>query len=368
MEKKSENMEIEILKDKDKNIQNSSFTPMEEEKENEVQNSKKIFNKKSQQKANNESLGELNCSNSTNNTNTNKSMNNSINSLNKSYNKKKEESEIIFKIYKIKQNKKNNIFFKNEIFDEIFTNLILEEKNSHFKIENNYMKQQNDINDQMRAILVNWIIEVHYHCNFKRKTLFQTVYLIDLFSSKNIIQKINYQLLGLTCLYISAKANEVTYPTIDKFINLTDNAYKKEELLNMEIHVLKSLNFDILSSTPEEFYNILSQNFNFNRIQHHLGDYFLDSSLIDYTMLKYRYSTIALACIYIVMKFYKLDGYKDIYSSKIISNDYSYKLIKECAKDLCYLVKKVSKSSLFATKDKYSSKEYDNIVALCEEK
>ena len=366
-------IEINLQKNKNKIIQNASFVPMEEEeKEFEKQNPNKILNKKKQKNVNNESLGELNCSNSTNNSNTIKSMNNSTGSLDKSENKKKGESEIIFKVYKVNQNKKHTVedkhFFKNELFDEIFTNLILEEKNSYFKIDKNYMKQQYNINAQMRAILLDWLIDVHYRFNFKRKTLFQTVYLIDLYSSKNIIQKINYQLLGLTCLFISVKANEVIYPTIEGFINLTDNAYKNKELLNMENHVLKTLDFDILASTPEEFYNILSKNFNFNRIQHHLGEYFLDSSLIDYTMLKYKYSTIAIACIYIVMKFYNLDGYKDIYSSKIISIETSHKLIKNCAKDLCYLVKKISKSALTATKNKYSSQEYDNVFGLCEEK
>ena len=360
---KTEKMDIEIPKKKDKNIKNASYVPMEEEKEIQ-QNQKKIFNKKGQKSDN----FELNCSTSTNNSNTNKSMNNSIHSLDKWYNKKKEETETIFKIYKIIKKKKNDNIFKNELFDEIFANLILEEKNSHFKIENNYMKQQNDINSQMRAILLDWLIEVHYHLNFKRKTLFQAIYLIDLYSSQNFIYKINYQLLGVACLFISVKANEVSFPTIDQFINLTDNAYKKKELLNMELQVLKSLNFDIFSPTPEEFYNILSKNFNFSRIQHHLGEYFLDSSLIGYNMLKYKYSTIALACIYIVMKFYNLDEYKDIYSSKIISDESPHKLIKDCAKDLCYLVKNISKSALTSTKVKYSSQEYDNVVALCEEK
>ena len=371
MEEKTEKMVIEInlQKNKGKTFPNASLAPMEEEKEIESQNSTKIFIEKNHNNANNESLGELNCSNSTNNSNTNKSMNNLKNSLDKSYNKKKETSETIFKIYKIDPNKKYKNFFKNELFDEIFTNLILEEKNSYFKIEKkNYMMQQNDINAQMRAILLDWLIEVHYRFNFKRKTLFQTVYLIDLYSSDNIVQKINYQLLGLACLFISVKANEVIYPTLDEFINLTDNAYKKKELLNMEIHVLKTLDFDILSPTPEEFYNILSKNFNFNRIQHHLGEYFLDSSLIDYNMLKYKYSTIAISCIYIVMKFFNLDGYKDIFSSKIICGDSSHKLIKNCAIDLCYLVKNISKSPLTSTKVKYSSKEYDNVFVLCQEK
>ena len=85
-------------------------------------------------------------------------------------------------------------------------------------------------------------------------------------------------------------------------------------------------------------------------------------------MLKYKPSTIAIACTYIVMKFYCLNGYKDLYLSKLISGDSTQKLIKDCAKDLCYLVKNISKSPLRATKDKYSLEEYDNVVALCEEK
>ena len=355
-------IEINIPENENKNLQNDIFVSTKEEKEKSQ--IKIDFNKKIHKEISNESLGELNCSNSTNNSN----PNNSINSSDKSYSKKKEESEAIFKIYKINPNKKYNNFFKNRFLDEIFTNLILEEKNSQFIIENNYMEKQNNINAQMRTILLDWIIDVHYNLNLKRKTLFQTIYLIDLYSSQNIIQKLYYQLLGLACLFISVKANEVTYPTIDKFIKLTDNAYTKKELLNMEINVLKKLNFDILYPTPEEFYNILSKNFNFNRIQHHLGEYFLDSSLIDYNMLKYKYSTIAISCIYIVMKFFNLDGYKDIFSSKIICDDSSHKLIKNCAIDLCYLVKNISKSSLTSTKVKYSSKEYDNVFVLCEEK
>jgi len=161
---------------------------------------------------------------------------------------------------------------------------------------------------------------------------------------------------------ISAKENEVVYPTIEDFISITDNAYNKSELLYMEIHVLQSLNFDILFPTPDEFYNILSKIFNFNKLQHHFGEYFLDSALIDYNMLKYKYSTISIACIF------NLNGYKDLYSSKFILGDTTEKLIKECSKYLCFLVKNLSKSYLKATKEKYSSKEFDNVEAICEEK
>lgn len=343
-------------KNKEKNNKSRSIIPMEVENENKALEVDEY---------NAESLADLDSSTST--YNSIKSLNNSLNSINKSINKK-EEHEIIFNIKKENKNNKKKINnFEDNYFDEIYLNLLLEEKNANLKINSSYMKQQIDINDQMRAILVDWLIEVHHRFRFKRKTLFQTVYIIDLFLSNNVIYKKNLQLLGVASLLISAKENEVIYPTIEDFISITDNAYNISELLNMEIHVLQTLNFDILLPSPEEFYNILSKIFNFNKIQHHFGEYFLDSSLIDYNMLKYKYSTISNASIYIVMKFFHLNGYKDLYSSKLILANTSEKLIKECAKDLCILVKNLSNSYLKATKEKYSSKELDNVAKILEQ-
>lgn len=308
---------------------------------------------------------ELNSSLSTqysnNSNNSNNIINNSHNSLNKSI--------ITNNKPKIKQIKQNVDYLYNlEYFDEIYANLLFSQNKAKLKIDDNYMNKQNSINNQMRSILVDWIIEIHFHYNFKRKTLFQTIYIIDLFLSNNIIQKQNFQLLGAACLLISCKENEVLYPSIQNFVNFSNNAYTNKELLIMEKLVLKVLNFEILYPTSEEFYNIISKTFNFNKIQHHLGEYFLDSSLIDYNILKYKASTIAISCAYIVMKYYKINGYKILYTSKMIIGDESQKLIKDCSRELCFLVKNLSKSPFQAVKNKYSSEQLGNVASICEQK
>ena len=153
------------------------------------------------------------------------------------------------------------------------------------------------------------------------------------------------------------KRTEIFYLRIIEFVSITNNAYTKEELLGMEMHVLQTLNFKILSSTSEEFYNIISKVFNFNKKPHLLGEYFLDSSLVDYNFLKYKPSVIGAACAYFVMKFFGIKGYKDLYSSRIIMEENPQKTIKDCAKNLCFLVKNLSNSYLKATRDKYSLEE-----------
>jgi cyclin B len=246
-------------------------------------------------------------------------------------------------------------------------NLLLEEKN--IKLNINYMKMQDDINEIMRTILIDWLIEVDYHIHFKRKTLFQAVLIIDLFLSQKTIKKVHLQLLGIASLLIACKENEVYYPKLEVFINITNNAYNKKELLEMEILVLQTLNFEILYPTSDEFYNILSKIFNFNKTQKFLGEYFMDNSLLDYKLLKYKPSVIAASCAYLVMKFFGIKGNKESFLSKIIiEEELPHENIKECAKELCVLVKNLSYSHFKATKEKYSLKEYGKVALFCENK
>ena len=359
MKRKNEKKNIENKNQKTEElIPKNNISSMEEEIIAIKPNNKSEFNQNEKQFQITKISSELNCSLETNySNNANNLLDQSFNSLNKSISNEPKEKPV----------KKNLDYLYNvDYLDEIYINLLLDQAYSKLKIDQNYMnKQNNSINVQMRAILVDWLIEIHFKFNFQRKTLFQTIFIIDAFLSKKVIQKEKFQLLGVACLLISCKENEIFYPKLQDFVDISNDAYTKSELLKMEKYILKILNFEIFYPTSEEFYNIISKTFNFNKTQHHLGEYFLDSSLLDYNILKYNFSTIAVACAYIVMKFYKMKEYKDLYSFKMIIGDESHKNIKECTKDLCFLVKNLSKSSLRATIEKYSLEEFGNVAAIC---
>lgn len=362
--KKNQNMEIEDNSQFYIKINpNNENIPMEEEIEDNKPN-KKDFKSNSIKFKTTKSSTELNTSTATNYSNNLKSIDQSINSNNDN-----NKLVLYHPIFKIDNSKSNyNYLYDLEYFDEIYMNLLLDENNTKLCINKEYMKNQKDINISMREILVDWLIEVHYHLNFKRKTLYQTILIIDLYLSQTKVQKVKLQLLGIASLLISCKENEICYPKLEQFINLTNNSYMKKDLLKMEIQILKTLNFDILSPTTEEFYNILSKVFNFDKIQNFFGEYFMDSSLIDYEILKYKPSVIAAACAYVVMKFYKIDRYKELYSYKIIMENSPERVIKNCARELCFFVKNLSKSSLQTTRIKYSLEEYGNVTEQCENK
>ena len=52
-----------------------------------------------------------------------------------------------------------------------------------------YMKRQNDINENVRAILIDWLISVHAKFKLLPETLYLTVNLIDRYLSQFKVQK-----------------------------------------------------------------------------------------------------------------------------------------------------------------------------------
>lgn len=259
------------------------------------------------------------------------------------------------------QNNQDNISYVGEYLEEIYMNLLLEENQSTIKPKYGYMANQPEINEIMRAILIDWIIDVHLRFNLRQDTLFMTIWLIDTYLSFAFIQRDKLQLLGITCLLISGKSHEIYYPQHNKLLEMTDNAYIKEEMLTMENEILKKLNFFIVCPNPIDFYNILSKMFNFEKKQYYLGNYFIEAALVNYPILKYSSSVIASSCAYLVMKYYKIDGYQILYNNFIVNEKCPEDVIKDAAKEIYFLVDNLSKSKFKSVKKKFSLTQFENV-------
>mmetsp|Transcript_14874 Transcript_14874/g.10776 ORF Transcript_14874/g.10776 Transcript_14874/m.10776 type:complete len:103 (+) Transcript_14874:1018-1326(+) len=97
---------------------------------------------------------------------------------------------------------------------------------------------QRDINEKMRAILIDWLVEVHLKFKLLPETLFLTVNLIDRYLGVVSIPRQKLQLVGVTCMLVACKYEEIYPPIVKDFVYITDNAYTKEEILEMEKSVL----------------------------------------------------------------------------------------------------------------------------------
>lgn len=258
-------------------------------------------------------------------------------------------------------NDQEKVSYAGEYLEEIYLNLLIEENQSTLKPTFGYMNMQNEINEQMRAILIDWIIEVHFQFNLRQETLYMTIWIIDTYLSFNFISRKKLQLLGITCLLISCKSQEIYFPHQNKFLEITDGAYNKEELLKMENEILKKLNFKIVFPTSNDFYNILSKLYNFEKKQYFLGKYFIESVLIDYKMIKYSGSIISAASTYLVMKYFGINGYQKLYSTFIIKEKDPENVIKDTAKEIYLLMENLAKSKYKSVKNKYGLTQFESV-------
>ncbi|KAE8674301.1 Cyclin-A3-2 [Hibiscus syriacus] len=115
-------------------------------------------------------------------------------------------------------------------------------------------KVQNDhITVDMREILMGWLVEVTEEYKLVSDTLYLTVSYIDRFLSAHSVSRNKLQLLGVSCMLIACKYEEITPPGIDDFCYITDNAYTKEEMVEMKKDVLKLLDFEVGTPTIRNF-------------------------------------------------------------------------------------------------------------------
>ncbi|KAA8541846.1 hypothetical protein F0562_022998 [Nyssa sinensis] len=165
---------------------------------------------------------------------------------------------------------------------------------------------QRDITQSMRGILVDWLVEFQVSEEYKlvADTLYLTVYLIDLFLSQNYIERQRLQLLGITCLLIASKYEEICAPRVEEFCFITDNTYSRGEVLTMEIQVLNYLLFQLSAPTAKTFlrrflraaqasYKNPSLELEF------LANYLAELTLVDYEFLKFLPSIVAASAVFL---------------------------------------------------------------------
>lgn len=107
------------------------------------------------------------------------------------------------------------------------------------------MRHQVDINEKMRGILIDWVCEVHLRFRLHPETLFLTVSLIDRYLDKNQVMRARLQLVAVAAMVIASKYEELMPPNLSDFAFIADNAYSREEILEMERQMLISLEFNI---------------------------------------------------------------------------------------------------------------------------
>ncbi|CAL5377927.1 unnamed protein product [Camellia sinensis] len=165
-------------------------------------------------------------------------------------------------------------------------------------VSRNYMMRQFDINEKMRAILIDWLIEVHYKFELMEETLFLTVNLIDRFLEHETVVRKKLQLIGVTALLLACKYEEISVPLVEDLVIISDQAYTRKEVLHMEKLMVNALQFNMSVPTPYVFMRRFLKAAQSDEKLELLSFFIIELCLVEYEMLKFPPSLLAAAAIF----------------------------------------------------------------------
>jgi hypothetical protein len=162
-----------------------------------------------------------------------------------------------------------------------------------------YMAGQQEITWEMRATLVDWLLQVHLRYQMLPETLWIAVNIIDRFLSKRIVSVVKLQLVGVTAMFIAAKYEEIIAPGVDEYVKMTEGGYKRDEILKGEKIVLQTIDFRISSyCSPYSWVRRISKADNYNLQTRTLCKFLMELTLLDYRFLRAKPSLIAAIGMY----------------------------------------------------------------------
>ncbi|XP_046858693.1 G2/mitotic-specific cyclin-B-like [Xenia sp. Carnegie-2017] len=238
-----------------------------------------------------------------------------------------------------------------EYANEIYHYLLSYEKQF---IVPDYMKTQKHVNERMRSILVDWLVQVHEKFRLLQETLYLTVSYIDRYLAKVSVPRSELQLVGVTAMLLASKFEEMYAPEIADFVYITDQAYDKQTIRETEGQMCNTLGYQLGDPLCLHFLRRNSKAACATPESHTMAKYFMELMLVDYQCVKFTPSNRAASALWLALK---LLYQRDWDATLEYYSHYSEKELKPCACRIAQLVIKANHkdTKLNAVSNKYAS-------------
>ncbi|KAM7377039.1 hypothetical protein PAMA_013700 [Pampus argenteus] len=244
--------------------------------------------------------------------------------------------------------------YAKEIFD------YLKQREEKFVLSN-YMPEQPSLNPEMRAILIDWLVEVQENFELYHETLYLAVKMTDHYLSHTPVHRDTLQLVGSTTMLIASKFEERSPPCIDDFLYICDDAYKREELISMEANILQALSFDINIPIPYRFLRRYAKCVDAGMDTLTLARYFCEMSLMEMDLVPERGSLLASACLLMALVTKDLGGWAPILQ---FHSGYQASDLAPVVRRLYVMLLAPPDDKLRAIRNKYSHKVFFEVASL----
>ncbi|KAL9260287.1 G2/mitotic-specific cyclin-1-like protein [Drosera capensis] len=239
-----------------------------------------------------------------------------------------------------------------EYVEDIYKFYKIMEKEIQIK---DYMVSQPDINEKMRAILVDWLVEVHNKFELMPESLYLTVNLVDRFLAATVVPRRELQLAGISAMLIACKYEEIWAPEVNDLVCISDRVYTNEQILRMEKTILGYLEWELTVPTCYVFLVRYIKASIPDYEMENLVYYLAELALMKYSTLVYSPSMIAASAVLVAR--HALSRSPAWTETLKVHTGYSESQLMECATMLATVHTTVADSKLQAVYKKYSKSE-----------
>uniref|UniRef100_A0A6Q2XLA9 G2/mitotic-specific cyclin-B1 n=1 Tax=Esox lucius TaxID=8010 RepID=A0A6Q2XLA9_ESOLU len=225
-----------------------------------------------------------------------------------------------------------------------------------------YLEGQ-EITGSMRAILIDWLVQVQIKFRLLQETMYMTVGIIDRFLQDNPVPKKQLQLVGVTAMFIASKYEEMYPPEIADFAFVTDRAYTTAQIRDMEMKILRVLKFSFGRPLPLQFLRRASKIGEVTAEHHTLAKYFVELTMVDYDMVHYPPSQVASAAFALTLKVFDCGEWNATLQHYMnYTEDCLIPVMQHIAKNVVKVTEGQTKH--MAVKNKYSSQKQMRIASI----
>uniref|UniRef100_A0A671V5U6 G2/mitotic-specific cyclin-B2 n=1 Tax=Sparus aurata TaxID=8175 RepID=A0A671V5U6_SPAAU len=225
----------------------------------------------------------------------------------------------------------------------------------------NYMSKQPSLNPEMRAILIDWLVEVQENFELYHETLYLAVKMADHYLDQTPVHREMLQLVGSTAMLIASKFEERSPPCVDDFLYICDDAYKREELISMEANILQTLRFDINIPIPYRFLRRYAKCVSAGMDTLTLARFYCEMSLMEMELVSERGSLLASACLLMALVTKDLGGWSPILQ---FHSGYQTSDLAPVVRKLYTMLLAPPDDKLRAVRNKYSHKVFFEVATL----
>ncbi|TBU01809.1 cyclin [Hamiltosporidium tvaerminnensis] len=206
---------------------------------------------------------------------------------------------------------------------------------TEYLLKNNFMNIQKEIGWSERCLLVDWIIEVHWKLGLVPETLYHTVYIMDKLLSLRVVSTEKLQLLGITCLLISSKYEEVVCPSIETFVILSEKTISEEEIRKAERYVLSVLDFQLNYPSPLNFLRKCSKANNYEYKTRMVAKYLMELTFFYPQFRSISGSLVSASSMFLSRKILEMNENENIF---FFYSGYSKKDVQSCANEIFSII------------------------------